>query len=157
MSKAERAMRAVIPGKPRGQGSMALWRGDDGKERAKYGDETINARNLAVSILRGAWGDRPPLAGAVGVRITARFPRPKSHFGTGRNAGVLKDWAPHWVIVPTDGDKIARLVNDALTIAGVVADDAIVALLRVEKVYADSGPGETRVEVFDLTPSRSRN
>jgi Holliday junction resolvase RusA-like endonuclease len=156
----------VIPGKPRGQGSLSLWRAPDGTERAKNPPETIQHRNLVVGMLNEAWTEknlkltqdsfmfqapkRAPLTGGVGVHILARFPRPKSHFGTGRNAGRLKDWAPRWVTTPTDGDKIARLVNDALTIAGVVGDDAQVSLLRVEKVYADAGPGETEVRVYAL-------
>jgi Holliday junction resolvase RusA-like endonuclease len=55
------------------------------------------------------------------------------------------------VIVPVDADKVARLINDGGTYAGVWRDDAQVSILRVDKVYADSGPGCTEVEVWDLS------
>jgi crossover junction endodeoxyribonuclease RusA len=144
-------LQATIPGKPRGQGSLSLWRGPDGKERAKYGGEVALHRNLAVANLRDAWDGRPPITGPVAVRIVCEYPRPKAHYGTGRNAARLKDSAPHWVTTPTDIDKVARLVCDALTIAGVWCDDAQCVLLRAEKHYANDGTqGPTNVEVFAL-------
>ena len=46
-----------------------------------------------------------------------RFPRPRSHFGTGRNAGQLKPSAPFYVRTRPDLDKLARAVGDALRIS----------------------------------------
>ena len=141
---------AEVPGKPRPQGSMQLSRDPrSGREFAKYGQETVMHRNLVVDLLRREWRARTPLAGPVAVRCEFRFVRPKSHFGTGRNAGVLKDWAPRYMTSAPDADKLARLVNDALTIAGVVEDDALVAVFRGEKVYAPAAG--TFIEVFDLS------
>jgi crossover junction endodeoxyribonuclease RusA len=143
------ALVVSIPGKPRTQGSMTLWRdAATGGERAKYAPETVAHRNLAVGLFRDAWAGAAPLTGAVAVRIVAVFARPKSHYGTGRNAGVLKDWAPEHYTSAPDGDKIARLVLDALTIAGVYADDGLVAVHRVDKVYGDRPA--TLVEVWAL-------
>lgn len=141
---------ATVPGKPRPQGSMTLARNPrTGQEFAKYGQETVLHRNLVIDVLRQHWAGRPALSGPIAVRCTFRFARPKSHYGTGRNAGVLKESAPHYMTSAPDGDKLLRLVNDALTIAGVLDDDAQVALQRAEKVYADS-PGSL-IEVFRLT------
>jgi Holliday junction resolvase RusA-like endonuclease len=42
-------------------------------------------------------------------------PRPKAHYGTGRNAEVLKDRAPAAPGVKPDTGKMARAVEDALT------------------------------------------
>lgn len=51
-------------------------------------------------------------------------PRPKSHYGTGRNSEVLKDSAPAMPGVKPDTGKMARAVEDALT--GVLyVDDAL--------------------------------
>lgn len=139
-----------IPGKPRTQGSLTLWRGGDGKERAKHDAHTMNHRNLVVGLARQAWGQRAPLPGDVAVHIVATFARPAAHYGTGRNAQVLKPGAP---ARPTnraagDVDKVARLVLDGLDVAGVYGDDAQVAVLRVEKEY---GPTEgTLVKVYAL-------
>lgn len=140
-----------VPGKPRGQGSLQLWRADDGSERAKHPPHTVAHRNLMVGVLREQWGGREPIAGAVAVRATFFMPRPLAHFGTGRNAGVLKDSAPVWPASRgrDDLDKFVRLVGDALVIAGVLADDGLVVVWRAAKQYADSVP-LTRIEVHPL-------
>lgn len=41
-------------------------------------------------------------------------PRPSGHFGTGRNAGVLKDSAPPFPSTKPDVDKLERAILDAL-------------------------------------------
>lgn len=140
----------IVPGKPRTQGSMTLWRdARTGGERAKYAPETVAHRNLVVGLARQGWG-RLPIGGPVAVQIVAEFTRPKSHYGTGRNASVLKSTAPILHTQAPDGDKIARLVLDALTIAGVYRDDSQVAVLRVEKRWSDMDHPRTLVEVFAL-------
>lgn len=145
----------VVPGKPRPQGSMQLSRDPrSGREFAKYGQQTVLHRNLVVGQLRDAWGDRERLTGPVAVRCTFRFARPKSHYGTGRNAGVLKDWAPIYMTSAPDTDKGLRLVLDALTIAGVIEDDALVAVTRGEKLWADQP--STVIEVYALDSLRAR-
>lgn len=138
---------ATIPGKPRPQGSMQLSRDPrTGKEWAKYGDQTVMHRNLAVSVLREEWGRGAPLVGPVAVKCEFRFARPKSHYGTGRNSGRLKDSAPIWMSSAPDNDKLCRLIGDALTISGVVDDDSLIVLLRGEKLWAEQP--STLVEVF---------
>lgn len=78
---------------------------------------------------------------AVAVSCTFNFDRPKHHFGTGKNTGLLKDAAP---LFPRAGagdlDKLCRAVFDALGSkhgAGVIADDADVVALIATKFYAD--------------------
>jgi Holliday junction resolvase RusA-like endonuclease len=138
-----------IPGKPRGQGSLTLWRADDGTERAKHPPDTVTHRNLTVGMLRDAWHGEPALGGPVAVKVEAVFVRPKSHYlpANGKRAEPeLREDAPeYWVGYP-DGDKILRLVDDALTIAGVIGDDALVCIGRIEKRYGSSNL--TRVEVW---------
>ena len=58
--------------------------------------------------------DGPMLTCAVEVNITYLFARPKSHYGTGRNAGKLKASAPMRHITRPDRDKLDRAVHDAL-------------------------------------------
>ncbi len=66
--------------------------------------------------------DEPPLMqGPVGLRIVFLRPRPKGHYGTGRNAGKLKASAPEWPTARPDTLKLARAVEDALT--GVIWQD----------------------------------
>lgn len=67
-----------------------------------------------------------PLDGPVGADVTFTMPRPKNHYGTGRNAGRLKPWAAGliWHTVYPDTDKLLRGLGDALSKAGVWGDDA---------------------------------
>lgn len=53
--------------------------------------------------------------GAMTMALTFVRPRPKSHYGTGRNAGVLKRSAPTYPTTMPDCSKLARAVEDALT------------------------------------------
>jgi Holliday junction resolvase RusA-like endonuclease len=84
-----------------------------------------------------------PLAGPVAVELAFRWPRPKGHFGSGRNAAQLKASAPVWPAQLPDLDKLARAVMDALT-GLAFDDDAQVVDLGLRKRYADGeGPGVT--------------
>jgi Holliday junction resolvase RusA-like endonuclease len=78
--------------------------------------------------------------GPIAVIIRFSLPRPKSHYRTGRNAGVLRDDAPGYCSKRPDVDKLVRSTLDALTAAGLYGDDAQVAVLEVEKRYADPDP-----------------
>lgn len=59
--------------------------------------------------------DGPLLDGPLFVGMTFYVPRPKGHFGSGRNAGVLKPTAPSFPVTRPDALKLARAVEDALT------------------------------------------
>ena len=81
-----------------------------------------------------AMAKRPHIKGPVRIRLQFLFPRPKSHYGTGRNYDKLKDKAP---AVPTgkpDLDKLQRAVFDALTHV-VWTDDAQVTEVFAMKRY----------------------
>ena len=75
--------------------------------------------------------------GAASVGLTFYLPRPKGHYGTGRNAGQLRPTAPAYPATRPDGDKLTRSTFDALTTAGVWADDSQAVDLFVTKRYAD--------------------
>ena len=85
-------------------------------------------------------------AGAVLVTVTFYLPRPKGHYGTGRNAANIRRTAPRFPAVKPDVDKLVRSTLDALTEAGVVRDDAQVTELAARKRYA-TGPTGAFVEV----------
>jgi len=76
------------------------------------------------------------------VKIQFIFPRPKSHFGTGKNASKLKATAPRYVTSRGCGDieKLVRSTLDALSAssggASVMRDDSQVAVLSASKRYA---------------------
>jgi len=70
------------------------------------------------------------------VKLTIRFifSRPKSHYGSGKNAEVLKKSAPQWHIKKPDLTKLVRCTEDALK--GVIwLDDSQVVSQDVFKDY----------------------
>lgn len=70
--------------------------------------------------------------------------RPKGHYGTGKNAGVLRASAPMWPMGGKHGDdvdKLQRAILDGLQAGGIVADDKqFVGTTGTFKVYADLQP-----------------
>ena len=93
---------------------------------------------------------------AVGVQITFRFERPRSHYRTGRNAHLLRDDAPIYVTSrgKGDNDKLQRSTFDALTASGVIADDSLIVAVHSFKVYAAShdAPGAD-IELYTVRNS----
>ena len=86
-------------------------------------------RKAIAKAAREAWiaaGLHPIITWGVNVEVVYWFRRPLSHYGTGRNAEILKQSAPEEYDhhQKPDRDKLDRAVNDAITAAGVVwADD----------------------------------
>lgn len=89
----------------------------------------------------------------VEVGMDFYFKRPRSHYGTGRNALTVKRSAPWRPKGKPDLDKLARAAMDALTDAGIWDDDAQVVTAVLTKNYALSGqaPGAI-IRVREVTP-----
>jgi Holliday junction resolvase RusA-like endonuclease len=88
------------------------------------------------------------------LRLEATFyrPRPASHFGSGKNAQVLKPSAPSFPIARPDTTKLLRAVEDALK--GVwYRDDAQI----VDQVVRKRWGTPARVELRVLQLSESAN
>lgn len=83
-----------------------------------------------------AMGERSPLEGPLMLSLTFIVARPKGHYRTGRNAGLLREAAPEYPTVKPDLLKLARAVEDALS--GIVyRDDSQVVVERLNKWYGD--------------------
>lgn len=68
------------------------------------------------------------------LKLTFFRQRPQGHYGTGRNAGILKDSSPEYPTPKPDLTKLTRAVEDALT--GIVwEDDSQVVKQVTEKLY----------------------
>ena len=141
--------RLTVPGQPRGQGSLTLWRSTDGSERARHPSTTVAYRNLLVGRAVEALDDRAPLDGAVALVVQVGMPRPRRHYRTGRFANELRPDAPRFHAQPTDLDKVLRLILDGLTIAGWWHDDGQVAAIRAEQRWTE-GPGSLTVEAWTV-------
>ncbi|MFF7966696.1 RusA family crossover junction endodeoxyribonuclease [Streptomyces sp. NPDC007903] len=80
-----------------------------------------------------------PIRDAVRLEVVFTLPRPKHHFGTGRNAGVLKASAPQYPTGKPDTDKLLRSTQDAVKDAGVLLDDSVVTDTVAAKRYVLGG------------------
>jgi crossover junction endodeoxyribonuclease RusA len=133
-------------GVPRPQGSLSLWRDPKtGRTVSKYAQTVYEWRGLITAAARAAH-EGPAFEGAVALAVRFDLPRPKSHFGTGRNAGTVKPSAPSRPAVAPDLDKLLRAIGDAVTDAGTIwADDGQIVTVHVEKHYIgpDDVPGCT--------------
>lgn len=107
-------------------------------------------RKVAAAV-RVKWGARPLLTGALAVMFLFRRVRPKSHYGTGRNADRLKDDAPEYPTTKPDVLKTARAVEDALTQV-VWVDDAQIVHEEIRKEWAS----EPSVQITIATMPRRR-
>lgn len=130
-----------IPNKPQPQGSMTSF----GRGRMTYPRHVLEHREYVTGMLAAAYKGEP-VTGPVVVWLVGFLPRPKSHFGTGRNASKLKPSAPAVPATKPDLDKLARLVGDSLTNAGVLRDDAQIVTWHAHKRYASVAPF-TRITV----------
>jgi Holliday junction resolvase RusA-like endonuclease len=126
-----------VPGLPEQKGSIDFKGMRGGKPIMTSSNKNLagwasKAKVIAKTARRGT----PSIQGAVAVHLTFSFPRPKDQYGTGRNAGQLKDSAPEYMITRPDIDKLTRACLDALTAGGVYLDDNRVVELQVNKQYA---------------------
>jgi Holliday junction resolvase RusA-like endonuclease len=145
----------TVPGIPAPQGS---------KVRTRYGVREDNpatrpwrtAVAWEASALRARIDDNEqydatfPLLGPLSLWVVFFFPRPKNHYGSGKNSDVLKPSAPIFHTSKPDGDKLTRAIGDSLT-GVLVRDDSQFCDVRAVKLY-----GEPRaVIMIDRTGSEA--
>lgn len=144
-----------VAGKPQPRGSKRAFpfKRKNGKLGVSVSDDNPNSRDWMASVSLAAadsFQGTLPIVGPVGLRLTFIMPRPKGHFGTGRNAGVLKPTAPTYHTSKPDRGKLQRAVEDALTSIAYI-DDSQVCCGPIEKVYGDR-PG-VEIELTDMAPA----
>lgn len=129
----------TVPGKPAPGGSKKAFKHPSTGKIIVTDDAKNNAGwKQRVSVFASqAMAGREPFEGPLIFTMLFRLPRPKGHYGTGRNAATLKPWAEHArPIGPPDTTKLVRAAEDALK--GIVwKDDSQVVLQSAGKVYGD--------------------
>ena len=133
-----------VAGVPQPQGSKRLF----GGRLVEGNDKTLRPwRATIAGEARYVFADEPTTE-AVFVTLGFMFARPKSHYGSGRNAHELKPSAPAYKSTRPDLDKLVRAVLDALT--GIVfVEDSQVAGLSAWKDWGPPGVS-IRVEFADV-------
>ena len=102
---------------------------------AKVKPWRMAVKYAALNEIRATTDHWRPMTGALVIEVVFRLPRPKGHYGTGRNTGNLKPSAPLFPAGRPDLDKLLRSTFDALGEAGIWGDDAQVVAARGRKVY----------------------
>ena len=138
-------MRVIIPGKPIAKKRPRFF--SKGKFKGTYNPQrTEEGKFLSLCHEQITW---QPVDVAIGVFMIFRLPRPKSHYGTGKNAWRLKDSAPQYHTQRPDIDNLEKFVADCLN--GVAwVDDCQLVKCVTQKEWTD-GPGETEIEIFEYS------
>lgn len=91
-----------------------------------------------VSVFAAKACNGNPLDGPVSLWVYCYFARPQSHYGTGKNAGVVKDSAPQHKTTTPDCSKLLRGIEDALT--GIAyKDDRQIRDTHCYKFWSETG------------------
>lgn len=134
----------TVHGHPAAQGS---------KVRTQHGGMRESSRKLApwrtavADTTARAMNGQPLFDCPLWVRCTFVFPRPKGHYGTGRNARMLKASAPEHYAQQPDVDKLLRAVLDGMT-GQAIHSDAQVVGVSARKTWGE--PAGALVEVWAL-------
>ena len=104
-------------------------------------------RQVAAAYRDHCFGDM--LDGPVSVTVNFYLPRPKSHYGTGRNAGLLKPSAPAEHLTMPDLELV-RAVGDALTRLAWRDDSQIVAWHACKHYAATDHPVGATITIQEL-------
>lgn len=133
----------MVHGTPKPAGSkraFALKKGGVYTGRTVVVDDCKKSRDWKTDVQFSARSNYTgaPLSGPLLMRLTFYIERPKSHFGTGKNAGSLKKDAPLYPTSKPDATKLCRAVEDALTHI-IWVDDAQVVSQEILKRYGKPG------------------
>lgn len=151
MDNSTQPLKLRVFGRPAPQGSKKVQRYLPGG-RAVLGESSKNVKPWRQSVVyaSAALAEEQgilsllPILHPVIVEIEFLFPRPKSHYGTGKNAETLKPSAPYWTVSAMDGDldKICRASIDGLSESSgglLIKDDKLVVSLSASKRYCATG------------------
>ncbi|MCF3960332.1 RusA family crossover junction endodeoxyribonuclease [Streptomyces fuscigenes] len=146
------AFEVTVYGAPAPQGSKSAKRNKHTNrihlvESSKYVKPWREDVVGAALVARGrGW---KPLTGPLAAEMVFTLTRPRSHFGTGRNAEQVRPSAPAMPAGVPDLSKLARSTEDALTTAGIYRDDALLVEYRrlVKRYHTDHGQVRDVMEV----------
>jgi Holliday junction resolvase RusA-like endonuclease len=107
----------------------------------RYDPSKTDKKNLREIVQNKA--PLTPLNCPLRVNLEFCMPRPKSHYGSGKNAGTVKDSSPRHHTTKPDIDNLRKLVMDAMN--GIFwRDDALICEGTTIKRYSE----RPRTEIF---------
>lgn len=135
-------IRFEVPGVPAPQGNKTAYvRGGravlvEGR-RGPAREHFQSWRNAVASAALAARSGSELIVAPVELDVSFYFPRPKSHYGQGRNAAVVKPSAPAVHTSKPDLDKLIRTIGDAIT-GVLLRDDSLICQVTATKLYGDA-------------------
>jgi hypothetical protein len=164
----------TIPGEPQQRGSKTPWVPEEGpkgeicelcrlpKRRPKkdqYGRTKVilmdsNKQSAPYMTFARGWlkekygHGRKLIDCAVGTAFRFYFARPISHYGTGKNAGIVKASAPQFHVQAPDESKLARCVEDCMTETVWTDDKLVVARLHPSGKFWTTDRARTELTVY---------
>jgi len=140
-----------VSGKPQPAGSkraFVIKKGGAYTGRAIVTDANPNAKDWKIDVQHAARDAFKDDVLDCPIRLVLHFTvaRPKHHYGSGKNASVLKLGAPAYPTGKPDVLKLARGVEDALTGLAWV-DDAQIVIEHLTKRYGTPG---VEVEIHEV-------
>lgn len=98
-------------------------------------DPSSKAKDMLAVILQEKAPNIPPDV-SIAIELTFYMSRPKSHFGTGKNASILKTTAPEWHKSKPDLDNLIKFVTDAMNKI-FYKDDSQIGQFVARKLYSE--------------------
>jgi Holliday junction resolvase RusA-like endonuclease len=118
----------IVPGQPVAKGRPRF----DRRGHAYTPEKTVRWEQIAAMQIRAAIGS-PMYDQPLKLQVTACFQRPQRLLTRKASPNRI----PH--VAKPDADNIGKIVADALTLAGVVRDDAVISQMIITKYYAAKG------------------
>lgn len=125
-------IRLVIPGEPKAQKrhrSTSI----NGFIR-NYDPSQSSKKDFLCAVMNNA--PEKPLEYPIHIDLFFYFSRPKSHYGTGKNASNLKPSAPRFHTTKPDIDNLYKFVTDALNKI-YYRDDSLISEVYMMKIYSE--------------------
>lgn len=153
----------VVEGEPKGQPRQRsfLLRGKGGQPIIgangqpvvrTYDPSTAEGWKSQIALAARPFNKGEPIDCPLSLSCVFHFARPKSHFGTGRNSGILKDSAPRYHTGKPDMDNVIKALKDALTGIRLWRDDSLVVRYGyMEKCWAERDYTHISIEYAGAT------
>lgn len=126
-------IKLVVLGEPKPQPRPRFFKAG---EHIRSYDPAKKDKQTFAGILQ-AQAPKEPISGPISLEMTFYMARPKGHYGTGKNAGILKKNAPEWHTSRGDLDNLIKMGTDSMNKI-FYRDDAQIAELFCKKIYSEN-------------------
>lgn len=155
-----RSFKFIIYGKPQQRGSKQAslipdkkggWiKNAAGKPIVVARDMNKNSKDWMAAVAQQCGtvmhdANESPIVGAVRLSLKFYFRRPQNHYGSGKNASVLKATAPKYHTTTPDLAKLVRCIEDAMKGIVWVDDKQVCVYGEIEKAWTEE---QARAEVL---------